>query len=269
MEQKMIDETELRNETGTEVMRPANVEVMPAATNPMELLSRAVGQGADIGTLERLMALQERYEKAEAEKAFTAAMAAFKANPPEILKNKQVEFSDVKYKHATLDQVTSVLGKALSEHGLSFRWDTKQENNQITVTCILTHVLGHKESVTLSAQPDTSGKKNSIQGVGSTVSYLQRYTLMAITGSASQDMDDDGRGSEEPELTEFQESLLAELRTASLDGMVALNQKFKDLNTKNAIPADKRVLNDLWKKYGASLKNAAQVVDREIKKAKE
>jgi len=40
--------------------------------------------------------------------------------------------------------------------------------------------------------PDTSGSKNSIQAVGSTVSYLQRYTLYSILGLASKDADTDG-----------------------------------------------------------------------------
>jgi hypothetical protein len=236
---------------------------LPAITNPMEMLSHAVASGAGVETLERLMAMQERYEARESEKAFTQAMAKFKENPPEIFKNKEVAFSDVKYKHATLDQVASVLGKSLSEHGLSFRWDTKQTDGAITVTCVLTHVQGHKESVTLSAAPDTSGKKNSIQGVGSTVSYLQRYTLMAITGTASQDMDDDGHGSEEPQLSEFEEGLLTELRDASLDGIAALNIKFAAVNKRLTIPNEKRILNSLWKTYGKGLKDAAAVIDRE------
>lgn len=229
----------------------------------MEMLSHAVASGAGIETLERLMAMQERYETREAEKAFTQAMAKFKENPPEIFKNKEVSFLDVRYKHATLDQVASVLGKALAEHGLSFRWDTKQDGNGITVTCILTHVQGHKESVTLTAGADTSGKKNSIQGVGSTVSYLQRYTLMAITGTASQDVDDDGQGSEEPQLSEFEEGLLTELRDASLDGIAALNIKFAAVNKRLTIPNEKRILNSLWKTYGKGLKDAAAVIDRE------
>jgi len=38
-----------------------------------------------------------------------------------------------------------------------------------------------------------SGNKNPIQAIASTVSYLERYTLLAITGLTTKDMDDDGK----------------------------------------------------------------------------
>ena len=48
--------------------------------------------------------------------------------------------------------------------------------------------------ITMAAGPDGSGGKNAIQAIGSTVSYLERYTLLAATGLATEDQDDDGRG---------------------------------------------------------------------------
>ena len=60
------------------------------------------------------------------------------------------------------------------------------------VTCIVAHRDGHFEETTLSAGHDQSGNKNSIQAVGSTITYLQRYTLKAALGLAASD-DDDGR----------------------------------------------------------------------------
>ncbi len=77
----------------------------------------------------------------------------------------------------------------LAAHGFSHRWDTKQADGRIEVSCILTHNLGHSESTTLEASPDSSGKKNAIQQVASTVTYLQRYTLLAACGLATKDMD--------------------------------------------------------------------------------
>lgn len=173
---------------------------LPAATTPAAMIALAIDRGADVATLERLMALQERWEAAEARKAFVAALAKFKAAPPAIAKNKHVRFVNktgtvTEYDHATLDQVASVIGAALSLHGLSHRWETEQgDGGRIRVTCILQHVMGHAERVTLQASPDESGGKNNIQAVGSTVSYLQRYTLLAATGLAASDQDDDAGG---------------------------------------------------------------------------
>lgn len=163
-----------------------------APVTPMEMLAMAVQQGADLEKLEKLMGLQERWEANEARKAFVAALTEFKRNPPTIVKDKLVAFGNTKYKHAELDQVSSVIGKALSEVGISHRWDIEQQEGRIRVTCILTHSLGHSECVSLEAPPDNSGQKNSIQAIASAVTYLQRYTLLAAAGVATGD-DQDGR----------------------------------------------------------------------------
>jgi hypothetical protein len=167
-----------------------------AAVDPMQLLAVAVQQGADIDKLEKLMALQERWEANNARKAFTVAMAKFKENPPRLVKDKEVAFGNTRYKHAELDQVTEKIAAALSSVGISHRFSISQADSKITVHCVLTHSLGHHETTSLAGAADTSGNKNSIQAIGSAVSYLQRYTLLAATGLATGEGDDDGKGVE-------------------------------------------------------------------------
>lgn len=162
---------------------------------PSDLLRIAVEQGADIDKLTKLMDLQERWESNQARKAYVEAMAAFKQNAPEIYKKKNVAFSGTSYFHATLGDICELVIDSLARHGFSHRWDTKQPGDgMIVVSCIITHALGHKEITELQAPPDNSGKKNNIQQLASTVTYLQRYTLLAACGLATKDMDDDGRG---------------------------------------------------------------------------
>jgi hypothetical protein len=167
------------------------------AQNPLAMVADAVQRGTDPATIKALMDLAERYEANEARKAFVAALTEFKNNPPEIFKTKNVSFGGGKaaYKHATLADVSSIIGAALARVGISHRWETEQlDGGQIRVTCTLTHALGHSERTPLQASPDSSGSKNSIQAVGSTVTYLQRYTLLSATGMAVSDgTDDDAR----------------------------------------------------------------------------
>jgi len=195
-----------------------------SGTSPPALLAMAVQQGADIDKLQKLMDLQERWEKNEARKAYVTAMSEFKANPPEIFKNKHVRFQSQKglteYDHATLDHIASAVGQAMSPYGLSFRWDIEQtDGGQIRVTCIITHAQGHSESVPMKASADQSGSKNSIQAMGSTVTYLQRYTLLAATGLAAKGQDDDGaasgtrQGDDVPRVSEEQVANLEALIT--------------------------------------------------------
>ena len=181
---------------------------VPAAGNidrsPAALMMVAIEKNLDLDKVEKAMALQERYEANEARKAYHDAMAGFKANPPEIEKDRHVSYkagtSTVEYNHASLANVTNKINSALSQHGLSAGWKVSQEDKIISVTCTITHRLGHSESTSLAAAPDVSGSKNSIQAIGSTISYLSRYTLLCLTGLATAEQDDDGKSSgSEPE----------------------------------------------------------------------
>jgi hypothetical protein len=184
-------------------MQPKGTAVMAqgsGAVTPIDLLRHAMDSGADLDRLERLMDLQQRYEENEARKAYVADMAEFKRNPPEIIKDKQVSYTGkdgfVGYSHASLGNVTSAIVEGLAQHGFSHRWDTEQQGSNVIVTCILTHRMGHSERTTLTAAKDDSGKKNNIQQMASAVTYLQRYTLLAATGLATKEQDDDGAKAE-------------------------------------------------------------------------
>lgn len=179
----------------------SNAELVPVDLTPVELLRIAVTQGADVDQLTKLMDLQDRWERRLAKRAYDAAMKAFKAESPRITKNHRVYFEakdrskgTTDYRHATLDHVCDAVIGGLSKQGISHRWKVSQSGEWITVTCILTHELGHAEETSLMGCPDATGNKNPVQMIGSTVTYLQRYTLLAATGLATSDSDDDGRG---------------------------------------------------------------------------
>lgn len=171
-----------------------------SGSTPAVVIEHALKTGASIDQLEKLLMLQERYDKNEAKKAYNMAMAAFKENPPEIDKDRSVTIQhktgpgQTKYNHASLYNVTKKISAALSKHGLSATWATEQHDT-IFVTCKITHKQGHSEETTLSAPADTTGSKNIIQAIGSTITYLERYTLLALTGLATFD-DDDGQAAE-------------------------------------------------------------------------
>lgn len=151
----------------------------------------------DVAKLKELLDVQERWEANQAKKAYVLAMSEFKVNPPEIVKDKTVTYGTTSYNHATLSNVTTCINKALSNHGLTASWVTSQDNGTVKVTCKITHIMGHSEETSLAAPPDATGSKNAIQAIGSTVTYLQRYTLLALTGLATYDQDDDGKGSDD------------------------------------------------------------------------
>lgn len=164
-------------------------ELVSVEVKPAQLLQIAVDSGADLDKLEKLMDLQMRYEENEARKAYNEAISAFRSECPAIKKTRKAHNS----KYAGLAETIEQIKGLMSKHGLSHSWRTLQgENKSVGVTCVLTHRQGHKEETTLYADADTSGSKNSIQAIGSTVTYLQRYTLFAMLGLAGTDQDLDG-----------------------------------------------------------------------------
>lgn len=168
------------------------------ALTPMAMLSQAVAQGASMDLLEKLMALAERWEKNQARKAFDAAIAEAKAEIPPIIKNRSVSYDSrganakTSYRHEDLGEIARTVDPILAKHGLSYRFRTMSEGNAMTVTCILSHRDGHCEENSLIAPPDATGGKNHIQAIGSTQTYLQRYTLKGALGLAATE-DDDGK----------------------------------------------------------------------------
>lgn len=169
--------------------------------SPTELIQSAINNGTDLSQLEKLLDLQIKWEQNEALKAYNKAMADFKANPPKIEKDRKVGYQTSKgkvgYSHASLYNVVDKISSELSKYGLSATWRTSQNDKMITVTCRITHEKGHSEETSLSAQADDSGSKNSIQAVGSTITYLQRYSILSMTGLATHDQDNDGIVEEE------------------------------------------------------------------------
>lgn len=177
----------------------------PAVTiTPMTMIDRALSSGAAPETLERLLALQERWEAGQARKAFDAAMATAKEELTPIITNRRVNFESkdrskaaTDYRFEDLAQIERQVAPILTKNGLSYRYRTEAEPEQpVRVTCIVAHRDGHSEQTSLAAGRDTSGNKNSIQAIGSTITYLQRYTLKAALGLAVSH-DDDGKVSEQ------------------------------------------------------------------------
>ncbi len=158
---------------------------------PMGMIDKALASNASVEMIDRLMSLQERYDAAQAKKAFIAARSDAKSEISEtpIVKNRTGHNNK---KYADFQAYAQVIDPILSKHGLSYGFETEQDGAQVRVTCVLSHRDGHETRNTLVAAADNTGNKNPVQAIGSTTTYLSRYTLMAALGLAATD-DDDAR----------------------------------------------------------------------------
>lgn len=158
---------------------------------PVQMAYQLISSGADFASVKEMMALSKELAADQARRAFDEAVASAKAEIPTIAKNAKGHNNKA---YANFAAYAEALKDVLARHGLSYRFRTEQ-TDRITVTCVLSHKGGHFEENSLSGPADTSGSKNAIQAIGSTLTYLQRYTLIQALGLAASD-DDDGRSSE-------------------------------------------------------------------------
>lgn len=234
-----------RQDKGLQVAESSSINSL------MQIISNAATDpNYDANKLMHLLEVKEKWEAQEARKAFVKALNDFKANPPTLSKNKRVSFKTssgkTEYDHASLDHVSEEIGKALAKHNLSHRWDVEQlDGGMIRVTCVLTHSMGHSERVPMQAGSDQSGGKNNIQAIGSTVTYLERYTLLAATGMAVKGQDDDGKASNPVQRVSKDQELdiVAKLQETDSDEQRFLQffgRKFscQDVKAVSEIPAD-------------------------------
>jgi hypothetical protein len=122
-----------KKENLPEVIAPKDLVV--ANGSPMASYQMVLAQGGNVSDLKEMLEFQQMFEAVEAKKAYTKAMAAFKANPPTIEKDKKVSYKATNYSHASLGNVTKQINKALGEHGLSASWPLDQQQSTIKVTC--------------------------------------------------------------------------------------------------------------------------------------
>jgi hypothetical protein len=159
------------------------------------MIEIAITSNADIDKLERLMDLQERWEAKEAKKSFNAALSRFQATCPTIICRKKGH----NYKYAPMCDVVKQVSGLIADNGLSYRFEQQSVNGMICITCVVSHVGGHSERLKLEANADTSGSKNGVQAIGSTLTYLKRYSFLGSFGIATADEDIDARTPPKPE----------------------------------------------------------------------
>ena len=156
--------------------------------SPAALLQIAVQQGADVESLEKLTDLSDRWEAKQSQKSYYNALTEFQRTCPVIERADTAHTS----KYATLERIVMTVRENLADCGLSYRFEHSEDKGQFSVTCVVTHIDGHSERTTMTASADTSGSKNPIQALGSTTTYLQRYTLLGSLGIVTGGEDVDG-----------------------------------------------------------------------------
>lgn len=182
----------------TDIIMPEQRRQVVAAisneTNIMAVISRAAADPAcDIDKLERLMAMHERMQARDAEAEFNAAMAAMQSDIPSIAERGAIVVNGQKRSdYATFEDINDVIKPIMQQHGFAITFKVENVASGLSVTGILMHRAGHRESTAMLLPLDTSGSKNAVQAVGSSTSYGKRYVMSALLNLTTRGEDDDG-----------------------------------------------------------------------------
>ena len=185
-----------------------------ARLDPQALISQAIQAGAGIEALERLVALATTVRAMQAREAWYASMAEFQRRCPVIKKTKTAKIRTrtgpgYEYKFAPIEQILSPEVRAvLADVGFSVSWRRPGVTaSSVTVSCRVSHVLGHHEEsgdvampVSQQAAGDEASGATPAQRVGIASTYAERYALKAILGLVAEDDDDtesQGTGADE------------------------------------------------------------------------
>lgn len=194
---------------------PATVQPMPRnevavhEPEPDAMLAVIVKAAADPNTdadkMERLLAMHERLKASQAKATYLAALAEMKPELPVIDRRGRIEVrektasgkrdGDVTQNtpYALWEDIDEAITPILAKRGfvLTFRCGVAQDG-KITVTGVLGHRDGHSEETTITLPHDSTGSKNSVQAIGSSVSYGKRITATLLLNIRTKGQDDDG-----------------------------------------------------------------------------
>lgn len=216
-------------------------EHIPAPTSELGALIHIIERAArdpsvDIDKMQRLMDMQERILVRNARAAYASALASMQPELPVIDRKGKIEVRkkdaagertgavQQSTPYALWEDINEGIRPVLAKHGfaLSFRVGVAQDG-KLTITGILSHREGHAEETTITLQHDSTGSKNAVQAVGSSVSYGKRYTAGALLNLTSRGEDDDGKAAGAPAtVTQEQVETIVEL----MEGVSADRPKF-------------------------------------------
>ena len=188
----------------------------------------------------RRMDEEDRARNAKA--SFLRDLAAFRGENIVIPKSRYVDRGRAgSFMQAEYGTAATMLSPALSKHGFSFRHDMKFGSKRwmtdgvesdapwVYVTCYLEHREGHSDRLDLDGPPGDMSANTPVQNMQVTASYLKRQSLLAITGTATADEDDENKLKGKARVASTQQEpqaedgpLLQAGRDAALNGMKAL-----------------------------------------------
>lgn len=186
------------------------------ASAPTRLIELALEKGIDPDKLGKLLDLQERWERSQAQQAFANAMLKFHAETGTVFKGRQAKPSGKfeGYSYANLDDILDVIDPHLIRNGIVVTFhQADSPPGSVTAVCRV-RVGTWYEDHPFTLQVNTAG---NAQKSGEAWSYARRYALVGALKIRYTEHDDDAQGLRGDTLSPEQIRTLNDLMTACDD----------------------------------------------------
>jgi hypothetical protein len=163
---------------------------MPPAVNVDKMINLAIQKDLDITKLERLITLADNMKKQWSKEQYYKALSLFQSKCPTVEKKSKAKGQKFSFNYAPLeDIVTGEIKDLLLECGLSYSFSSRQNEKTYTSICRISHRDGYSEEIEFEVPYEDSQYMSSIQKMGSTRSYANRYNLCNALGIVVKDED--------------------------------------------------------------------------------
>uniref|UniRef100_A0A6H1Z8W3 Putative Erf family protein n=1 Tax=viral metagenome TaxID=1070528 RepID=A0A6H1Z8W3_9ZZZZ len=175
------------------------------------MVAMAMGPGASLSPemIGQMMQLQRDWEAGEAKKAYQTAMVRVKSQLPAVIKKDTAGKNN---RFASMAAICTEATPILTAEGFNVSYPTRQEGDEVYVTCRITHGV-HNEDFTLHAPQETITNREGkpvrpvCQDIASVVTFLRRYTLTCALGFGTADMKDIDKQPADPATIDTQATL--------------------------------------------------------------
>ena len=193
-------------------------------TKPPPTLSQVIiekiREGATLEETKQYYGFMREIQRDEARVQFDADFVQMQGELPEVPKLGRIDHGGGRgYNYARWEDINDHIKPVLQKYGFGLRFDIITETESLfEIEAILVHRSGYSICTRKKLPIDKSGAKNIVQAYGSTQSYAQRYSAIALLNLTSRNEDTDGsngRGHKPPD--KLSDEALSDLAKAITD----------------------------------------------------
>jgi ERF superfamily len=179
-----------------EAQRTALVSMPVPKPTLSQVIIEKIREGATLEETKQYYGFMREIQRDEARVQFDADFVVMQGELPEVPKLGRIDHGGGRgYNYARWEDINDRIKPVLQKYGFGLRFDIITETESLfEIEAILVHRSGYSICTRKKLPIDKSGAKNIVQAYGSTQSYAQRYSAIALLNLTSRNEDTDAVG---------------------------------------------------------------------------